>query len=170
MSSKIIIKHKKNYKADFIFNKRVFECFIGLNGIGKKTREGDKKTPIGIFRINYILYRKDKIRNLKCNFKKIPISHSTIWSTDSRDTMYNQMRKKGFYFEHEKMFRNDNCYDLVVVLDYNTKLTKKFKGSAIFLHCKEKNRNFTDGCIAMNKHELLEILKILPKSCKIIIQ
>ena len=170
MSSKITIKHKKNYKADFIFNKRVFECFIGLNGIGKKTREGDKKTPIGIFRINYILYRKDRINNLKCNFKKIPISHSTIWSTDSRDTMYNQIRKNVFNFGHEKMFRNDSCYDLVVVLDYNSRFTKKFKGSAIFLHCKEENRDFTDGCIAMNKYDLLEILKIITKSCKIIIQ
>ena len=68
------------------------------------------------------------------------------------------------------MFRNDNCYDLIAVLDYNTKLTKKFRGSAIFLHCKEKKNKFTDGCIAINKLEFVEILKTLPKSCKIIIR
>ena len=170
MSFNIVIKYKENYKADFIFNKTIFDCYVGYNGIGKKTREGDKKTPKGIFRINYILYRQDKINLLKCNFKKIPISQSTIWSVDSKDIKYNQIRKKPCSFKHETMFRNDSCYDLVVVLDYNVNTAKKFKGSAIFLHCKEKNKNFTDGCIAVNKNELIETLKLLPKSCKIIIK
>ena len=170
MPFNITIKSKNNYKADFIFNKKVFNCFIGKNGIGKKTREGDKKTPRGIFRINYILYRKDKFNYLKCNFKKIPIVQSTVWSTDSKDIQYNQIRKKPCGFEHEKMFRSDNCYDLIAVLNYNTKLTKKFRGSAIFVHCKEKKNKFTEGCIAINKLEFIEMLKTLTKSCKIIIR
>ena len=68
------------------------------------------------------------------------------------------------------MFRNDHCYDLIADLNYNTKLTKKFRGSAIFLHCTEKKNKYTDGCIAINKLEFIEILKTLPKSCKIIIR
>tara|TARA_B100000989_G_scaffold298864_1_gene290576 strand:+ start:2432 stop:2941 length:510 start_codon:yes stop_codon:yes gene_type:complete len=169
MTFNITIKYTEDYKAKFIFNKRIFDCFVGSNGIGK-IREGDKKTPTGIFRVNYVMYRKDKINRLKCNFKKIPIFQSTIWSTDSRDTKYNQIRKKPCSFEHEKMFRNDDCYDLVAVMDYNTRSTQKFKGSAIFIHCKEEYRNSTDGCIAMNKKELIEIINMLPKSCRIFIR
>ena len=42
----------KNYKV---------KCAIGRKGIGYKKKEGDLITPIGKYKIKYILYRKDRI-------------------------------------------------------------------------------------------------------------
>ena len=64
------------------------------------------------------------------------------------------------------MFRKDNLYDLVVVINYNTKKVIKNKGSAIFLHL-TNNFNKTRGCIALKKNDLLILLKLINKKTKI---
>ncbi len=52
------------------FQKYKLRCSIGKRGISIKKREGDKKTPKGEFKLKYILYRKDRIFNLKTKLKK----------------------------------------------------------------------------------------------------
>ena len=54
----------KNYKV---------KCAIGKKGIGKKTQEGDLITPIGKYKIKYILYRKDRIKKIQSKLRKIVI-------------------------------------------------------------------------------------------------
>jgi L,D-peptidoglycan transpeptidase YkuD (ErfK/YbiS/YcfS/YnhG family) len=54
-----------------------------------------------------------------------------------------------------------------VVLNYNTKTIIKNKGCAIFLHIDKKYYKKTEGCIALKKIELLNILKNLKKNTKI---
>ena len=39
-------------------------------GISKKRKEGDLKTPRGIFRFETLFYRKDRMGNVKANIKK----------------------------------------------------------------------------------------------------
>ena len=56
--------NKKNI-AYLIFERKKTRCLIGKNGIGRKNREGDLKTPKGVYRISRIYYRKDKFLNLK---------------------------------------------------------------------------------------------------------
>ena len=46
----------------------------------------------------------------------------------------------------------------------------KNKGSAIFLHIAKKNYKKTEGCVALKKKDLLEILKELKKKTKIKIE
>ena len=55
------------------FEKYKLRCSIGKRGISNKKREGDKKTPKGEFKLKYILYRKDRIINLKTSLRKITI-------------------------------------------------------------------------------------------------
>ena len=64
------------------------------------------------------------------------------------------------------MFRNDRKYDLVVVINYNTKKIIKKKGSAIFLHL-TSNYKKTEGCVAIKKIDMLILLKIINKKTKI---
>ena len=64
------------------------------------------------------------------------------------------------------MFRKDHIYDLLVVINYNTRSIKPFKGSAIFLHL-TSNYKKTKGCIAVKKNDLYIILKLLNKNSKI---
>ena len=51
-------------------NKKLYKCALGKRGITKNKREGDKKTPAGVFSLGKVFYRKDKIKNLKTKLKK----------------------------------------------------------------------------------------------------
>ena len=39
----------------------------------------------------------------------------------------------------KNLFRDDDLYDLILVLNYNLN-KKKYKGSAIFIHCMSKKK------------------------------
>jgi L,D-peptidoglycan transpeptidase YkuD (ErfK/YbiS/YcfS/YnhG family) len=64
-----------------------------------------------------------------------------------------------FEFSAEKLFLKKNIYDIIIVLNYNIKPTKKNKGSAIFLHIAEKKYKPTKGCVAIAKKDILLLLK-----------
>ena len=89
------------------------------------------------------------------------------WCNDIRfKNKYNKLIKISNKIRHEKMFRKDNKYDLVIPINYNTKNIKLRKGSAIFIHI-TKNYKPTSGCIALNKNDLLILLKLINKKTKI---
>ena len=152
----IIIKNKKL----FINNYNV-KCSIGKRGIGIKKKEGDNITPIGKFKIKYILYRKDRIFNLESNINKFAIQKNMGWCDDSRSKKYNKLIKFPFKYSAEKLYRKDNIYDIILVLDFNFNPIRKNKGSAIFIHIAKKNYEGTEGCAAIGKKDLKKILKII---------
>ena len=53
----ILIKNKK-----LTINDYRIKCAVGKRGIGKKKKEGDFITPIGVFKIRFLLYRKDRVK------------------------------------------------------------------------------------------------------------
>ena len=59
----IYLKNKQTLKVDDFS----FKCVIGKNGISNNKVEGDKKTPKGIFDIENLYYRKDKIKKYRQN-------------------------------------------------------------------------------------------------------
>jgi L,D-peptidoglycan transpeptidase YkuD (ErfK/YbiS/YcfS/YnhG family) len=144
-----------------------FRCALGKNGIKKKTKEGDKITPIGIFKITKIYYRRDRIGNLKTLIKKIKIKKNIGWCDDPKSNFYNQQIKLPNKFNYEKLYRNDRTYDLLAVLNYNTNPVVKNKGSAIFIHVAKNNYKPTAGCVALKKDDLIELVKIIKKNTKI---
>ena len=73
----ILIKNKK-----LIYNNYRIKCAIGKRGIQKKKEENDFITPIGLYKINYILYRKDRIKKLNTILKKLPIKKNMGWCDD----------------------------------------------------------------------------------------
>ena len=147
----------KNYKA---------KCSIGKRGIGYKKKEGDLITPRGLYKIKFVLYRKDRIKKIMSKIKKINIKKNMGWCNDPKHKKYNSLINIKEKIKHEKMFRGDRKYDLVVVLDYNLKKPIPFKGSAIFIHL-TNNYKPTAGCIAISKNDMLVLLKILNKKTKI---
>ena len=44
-----------------------FKCAIGKNGISRNKIEGDGKTPKGLFNIENLYFRKDRIKKYKQN-------------------------------------------------------------------------------------------------------
>lgn len=157
-----MIIHLKN-KNTLLVDDFQFRCSIGKNGITNKKIEGDLSTPKGIFKLEYLLYRSDRINLPRTKLKTKKISKNTIWCNDSKSNNYNlQMRKAGGY-SFEKLYRKDYKYNFIIVLDYNRKLIKKNKGSAIFIHL-TKNYDSTAGCIALIKKDLQILLKIIKKN------
>tara|TARA_A100001011_G_scaffold235310_1_gene243374 strand:- start:367 stop:858 length:492 start_codon:yes stop_codon:yes gene_type:complete len=155
-----------NKNGTLIHNKKRYKCALGKNGIAKRKKEGDKKTPAGIFSLGKVYYRKDKIRNLKTNLKKIVIKKKMAWCDDPNNKFYNKLTFTNDKSK-EKLYRKDNLYNIIVVINYNIKPIIKNKGSAIFIHLARKNYSGTMGCIGLKKKDLLDILKTVNKRTKI---
>ena len=158
----IIIKNKilsyGNYKV---------KCAVGKRGIGIKFKEGDLITPKGIYKITKIFLRKDRIKNFRTKIKTFPIKKNMGWCNDPNSKNYNKLINYPFNSTFEKLFRKDNIYDVVVVLNYNMKPVVRNKGSAIFLHISKKNYSSTQGCIAINKSHIKKLLTLISKSTKV---
>ena len=150
-------------KKFLFFNNYKVKCALGKRGIKKKKKEGDLITPKGLFKINYILYRKDRIKKLKTKLKKIIIKKNMGWCDDPNSSKYNQLITKPFKFSHESLYKVNNTYDIILVLNYNTNPIRKNKGSAIFIHIAKKNYKSTAGCIAISKKNLREVIKNINK-------
>ena len=73
------------------------------------------------------------------------------WSNDTtNEKKYNKLIKLDGKVSHEKLFRNDYKYDLLIPIKYNYKKPITGKGSCIFIHL-TKNYKPTAGCIALQK-------------------
>ena len=150
--------HIKVNKKYLSYNEYKAKCALGKRGIGYKKREGDLITPKGQYRIKYLLYRRDRIKKIKTKLTRLSINKNMGWCNDSKSKNYNQLVKLPFKFNHEKLYRRDNIYDLILVLNFNMNPIKKNKGSAIFIHIAKKKYNKTEGCVAINKKMFLRII------------
>ena len=160
----IIIKNKETLLIDDF----IFKCSVGKMGFSRNKREGDNKTPIGIFNLGDIYYRKDRIPKITSKLKTVIIKKNMGWCDDPNSKYYNKLIKikKNLKISHEKLFRKDSKYDLLILIKYNYKKTYKNKGSAIFLHL-TKNYSPTQGCIAVQKKDFIILSKLINRNTKI---
>ena len=148
-------------------NNYKLRCSIGKRGITANKKEGDEKTPRGIFDLKTIFYRRDRISKLKSSLKKTIIKKNMGWCDDPNSSKYNQLITKPFKFSHESLYKVNNTYDIILVLNYNMNPIKNKKGSAIFIHIAKKNYSKTEGCVAINKKTLLKIIKEIKINTKV---
>ena len=160
----MLIKLKN--KDTLIIDHFKLKCCIGKNGIKSKKIEGDFSTPKGIFKLGPIYYRADRVAKPNTNLKCHKINKHMGWSNDIKSKYYNRKIKINKNIKHERMFRKDNKYDYVILINYNYQKPIANKGSAIFLHL-TKNYKPTVGCIALKKKDLIILLKIINKDTKI---
>ncbi len=159
----ITLKNKDTLQLDD-FN---FQCAIGKNGTSSTKLEGDKKTPKGIFGIDRLYYRKDLIKKPDTKLKCIPIKKNMGWCHDPKKPLkYNRLIRINKNDKHEKMYRKDYKYNLVVPIKYNFLKPKLGKGSAIFFHL-TNNLKPTTGCIALKYTDFLIFLRLIDKNTKI---
>ncbi len=153
-------------KDTLIIDDFSFKCSLGKNGIRINKKEGDLSTPKGIYTIKKLFYRSDRIKKINTKIDKIKIKKNMGWCNDPNHKKYNSLINVNTKIKHEKLYRTDTKYDLVLVIDYNLKKPIPFKGSAIFVHI-TKNYKPTAGCIALKKNDMIILLKILKKNTKI---
>ena len=92
------------------------------------------------------------------------------WCDDPLSKNYNKLIKIPSEYNYEKLYKKDNVYDIILVLNYNMNPVVKNKGSAIFIHVAKKNYKKTEGCVAIKKIHLLKIIKKLKYNTKIKIE
>ena len=155
----IFLKNKHTLQIDDF----KFRCSIGKNGITTKKKEGDKKTPRGFYSLGNLYYRPDRLPKPNTKLKIRKIKKNMGWCDDPVSKKYNRLIKTSNKIKHEKLYRRDNKYDILIELDYNLKKIIPFAGSAIFLHL-TKNYKPTAGCIAINLNDMKILIKILDKN------
>ena len=153
-------------KDTLLYDEFKFKCSIGKNGKTTKKIEGDNKTPKGLYALGPLYYRKDRLPKLSTKLKKIEIMKNFGWCDDVKSKFYNKPIKININVRHEKLYRNDKKYDLLIPIEYNSKRPKKNKGSAIFLHL-TSNYKKTQGCVAIKEKDMLILLNLINKKTKI---
>lgn len=140
------------------FRDKEYRCALGKGGVRNSKAEGDGATPVGCFPLREVYYRADKIEKPDCPFTTHAISKQDAWCDDPADPHYNTHITVGEGVT-ESLWRDDDLYDVVVVLGYNDNPPVPGKGSAIFMHVAREGYTPTAGCIALARNDVLEILK-----------
>lgn len=135
-------------------------CLIGKGGAiaAEAKREGDGATPCGRWPIRAVLLRPDRvgmIPDLKLPWRWLRPDDG--WSDDPADPSYNRPVRHPHSHSAEHLWRDDGAYDVIVVLGHNDSPPRPRRGSAIFLHC-TAGRDFTEGCVAVAKSDLVMLL------------
>ena len=160
MNNTIYVKKDKyNYILTFQDIKSI--CYVGKNGLTKEKREGDLKTPIGVFKLGIVfgMHKKEEIQiNNTLNY--IQINKNLFWVDDSNSKYYNQLvditKTEKDWESAENLLENAIPYEYAIEIKTNPNNIPR-KGSAIFIHCQRKND--TAGCISLPKNILIELLK-----------
>jgi len=160
----MIIKLKN--KEILICDDFQFKCSIGKNGLKKNKLEGDHCTPKGTFLLGPVYYRSDRVDKPNTKLKTIRINKQMGWCDDPNNAYYNKEIKLNKKIKAEKFYRKDKIYDIIIVINYNTRRIIKNKGSAIFIHV-TNNYKPTKGCLALSLNDIEILLKIIKKNSKI---
>ena len=132
----------------------------GMNGLYKE-KEGDSKTPVGVFKMNTPFGIADSVEGFPDNY--IKVDPDMYWNGDSASDRYNKLVNVKEYtaFDRsasEHLINYSGYYDYCIDTGYNYEGTP-YRGSAIFLHC-VINDEHTHGCIAIPKEYMTEIMKL----------
>ena len=148
---------------------KIFGCQIGSGGLknAAKKVEGDKSTPMGKWYFRSIYYRSERVLRPKFKKKNIlkinQITKHCGWCDDIKSHYYNKYVKmkslRSQNTNYEKLWREDEAYDIIIVISHNFKPTIKNKGSAIFIHCSFSDNRNTAGCVALKRKNLIYLIK-----------
>lgn len=135
-----------------------FPCALGRSGPVLRKREGDGGTPIGTFRLVGGFYRADRIPRPATRLPLRAIRPEDGWCDDPQSRDYNRWVQLPFPASHERLWREDHLYDVIIVIDYNLEYPVPGAGSAIFLHQARPGFAPTEGCVAVSPAAMRRLL------------
>jgi L,D-peptidoglycan transpeptidase YkuD (ErfK/YbiS/YcfS/YnhG family) len=150
-----------------ILGDRRWRCVIGAGGVREDKVEGDSATPVGEFPLRRIYFRNDRLVLPQVGLPARPISEHDGWCDDPLSPAYNRLVHIPNEWSHERMWRDDGLYDLVVVVGYNDDPPEGEWGSAIFLHIARADMSPTRGCIAFARDDLLALVPLLTRQTRL---
>ena len=135
-------------------------CALGRSGVtpASAKREGDGASPIGIWPMRQVLWRADRIAAPATRLPMVELIPEAGWCDAPDDPFYNRPVLLPYAASHEKLWREDHLYDLIVELGYNDDPVIPGNGSAIFLHVAQPDYSPTEGCVACALPDLLALL------------
>lgn len=144
-----------------------YPSVIGKNGFATDKREGDGRTPVGIYELGDAFGVEKNKDNILWNYKNI--TKYDYWVDDQKSDDYNQwIHYKGNPYKKWNSFERltHPLYRNALIIQYNMEPIQKGKGSAIFIHEWRNAKSPTLGCIAIKRTSLQDLLTILPSSKK----
>lgn len=141
---------------------RITRCALGKGGVveADAKREGDGCSPLGIWPIRRILFRPDKGGRPDTGLPTKALERDDGWCDAPVDPAYNRPVKLPHVASAEKMWRDDDVYDLVGVLAHNDDPPVPGLGSCIFLHLARPDFSPTEGCVALTREDMEILLRI----------
>jgi len=147
-------------------------CRIGRRGFidFKNGREGDEKTPLGHYHIRFGLYRSDRLPppNSRLNFRAL--REDDGWCDDINDPAYNRFIRLPYPASHERLWREDGAYDIILIMSHNDSPPVKGLGSAVFIHVAQPDDRKTLGCVAIEPEIMIKLLPSLYPDMPILIK
>src|ERR1700756_4124510 len=134
---------------------------VGRAGVRADKHEGDGAPPAGTYPLVSILYRPDRVAPPASQLPVKPLAPSDGWVDDPADANYNRPVSLPYTASAEQMWREDDLYDLLVVIGYNMGPVVPGAGSAIFLHIARPDFAPTAGCLAVKREVLFAVLPLL---------
>lgn len=149
-----------------VYGDKHWRCAVGRAGLRAASEkvEGDGASPIGRWPIRQVFYRADQMEKPPSPFLCHAIDRLDGWCDDPSHPDYNRLVKLPFAANHEELWRDDDLYDIVVVLGHNDDPPVAGAGSAIFLHVAQPNYAPTAGCAALSREDLLAFLALAAPS------
>jgi len=142
-------------------------CVIGKGGLlpAADKREGDGATPMGDWPIRAALLRPGRIQPPLLSVPWRWIRDEDGWCDDPADRAYNRPVQLPRATSHERLARDDQAYDAIVVLGHNDAPPEPGLGSAIFLHQwvigADGHPKATEGCVAVAPEAMRAVLPML---------
>lgn len=152
------------------WGERRIRCALGRAGITADKREGDHATPAGSLPMRRVLYRPDREAPPRTRLPLTPIAPADGWCDAPQDPAYNRPVRLPHPASAETLWREDGLYDLLIVLGWNDDPVMPGRGSAIFLHLMAPDGGRTEGCIALQRPDLLSVLAEADAASRVVVR
>jgi len=138
-------------------------AWLGQNGTSPAKREGDRRTPTGVFGIGRVMYGIAPSPGVRYRYRRIVCGD--WWVEDPSSPYYNRFRhvrcgsKPPFRTTSEDLSRSPTAYRHFAFIRYNADPVVPGRGSGIFLHASTGRP--TLGCVSLPLAQLRATLRWL---------
>jgi len=129
---------------------------------GLRKREGDGRTPAGVFALG-VIYGNDPRLPDGADFPYHQVTDADAWPDDPKNPFYNQhvavdATKPPAWFASQRMRTGDPAYRWRVEIRHNADPIEPGAGSATFFHIRRGETRPTSGCTTMAEPALRELV------------
>ena len=149
-------------KGEFSGQGLSYPCVLGRGGVidAAEKREGDGASPLGTWRMKRVFYRPDRLARPETGLPVVPLRETDGWCDAPGHPLYNRPVSLPFSASHEKLWREDHAYDLIVASNVLHATRHLHWGSAVFFHLSHEDNRATQGCVAITRPQMLDVLKL----------